>query len=149
MGKVDLEICYACKEFKDRSEYDRAHKQNRKHNGLHLYCKPCTKEKRREFYQKYKETLLAAQRKFAKTAKGRAIKLRYYENEKKNGKRHARAAVYRAVKRGIIKRTGVCRQCGDKKTTHFHHVNGYDRVNQLNVIEICMACHGVEHRTQG
>jgi len=62
-------------------------------------------------------------------------------------KRAAKTAVQLAVREGsllaINKRT--CTECG-KQATDYHHPNGYDRENHLNVIPLCHACHMKIHR---
>jgi hypothetical protein len=52
----------------------------------------------------------------------------------------------RAVYNGTIVR-GPCERCGSTEKVEFHHPNGYDRENRLNVIQLCASCHRAEHKS--
>lgn len=63
--------------------------------------------------------------------------------EEKWLRERARAAVRYRVKCGDMPpvRSLECVQCG-KPAKHYHHHHGYDKSHQLDVIPLCLSCHG-------
>lgn len=57
-------------------------------------------------------------------------------------KHQARAGVARAVSRGDIKRL-ACEICSETKNIHAHHE---DYSKPLDVVWLCVSCHGLRHR---
>jgi len=70
-----------------------------------------------------------------------AFTARYHIPET-NMKHNARAAVRRAIKKGILPLVSslTCSNCSNQ-AEHYHHYLGYDKENRLNVIPVCMNCH--------
>jgi hypothetical protein len=51
-------------------------------------------------------------------------------------------AVYKALKKGILKKPDLCSKCGLKKTIHAHHK---DYSKPLDVVWLCNSCHAKIH----
>lgn len=58
----------------------------------------------------------------------------------------ARSAVHRAIKAGKLPcaTSLLCKSCGEP-AKQYHHHNGYDKPNWLEVVPVCTACHAIEH----
>ena len=52
--------------------------------------------------------------------------------------RRARAAVYRAVRRGVLRRPNRCSECGAEGPVQGHHI---DYMRPLEVVWLCRRCH--------
>lgn len=68
----------------------------------------------------------------------------WYQEEFK--KRKARAAVNIAAKNGDMPHisTAKCKKC-NAQAQQYHHFNGYNEEDHLNVEPLCIACHRKEH----
>lgn len=66
---------------------------------------------------------------------------------KQHPHRRANRAIRYAIERGDIPSasTLVCTKCG-APAQHYHHHNGYDLNHWLDVIPLCVPCHGRAHR---
>jgi len=81
-------------------------------------------------------------------------KVRQYERSIKqakgyrNDQRRAQTTVARAVRRSLLPPAWsmVCSICDEAQASHWHHHKGYDRQYWLEVIPVCLDCHGKEHR---
>ena len=77
-------------------------------------------------------------------------------NRNAHGREYIRATrernrVYSAVRRAVISgklppiKTCACKSCG-KPATNYHHHNGYEKENWLDVVPLCGKCHSEEHK---
>lgn len=83
-------------------------------------------------------------RKTVSTKKGREKTNAYKREWAKNNrlKRLAHIAAGNAINRGELIR-GPCQRCGTLNGIHAHHE---DYTKQLDVIWLCVACHGIRHQ---
>lgn len=110
------------------------------------------KEKEREYKNTahYKTMSRSYSKKWQKSEKGReSIRLyaRYRRKlESEKIKNIARDRVKYAVRKKVIPKVNTlpCDKC-NKNANHYHHVNGYDQENWLNVIPLCRQCHIQAH----
>lgn len=60
----------------------------------------------------------------------------------------ARTTVNRAVRRGLLPPAWsmVCDGCQEAQAAEWHHHKGYEREYWLDVIAMCLECHGIQHR---
>lgn len=150
-----MKQCRRCKMFKDNSEFA---SYQRAPDGLQYWCRQCQTDysrtdKRKAAMKAYTQSEQGRlnrrkrQCEFLKTKKGKE-----YRSQK--GKRHtkkdpigqkAKAAVYRAVKQGLLPciSTQKCSRC-DNQAQHYHHWS-YERNHWLDVIPLCFDCHMKEH----
>lgn len=83
------------------------------------------------------------------------VRQRHWQGKKAKGFQNdmtrARTTVNRAVRRGILPPAWsmVCDGCQEAQAAHWHHHQGYERQNWLNVVSLCLDCHGKEHRANG
>jgi len=151
-----LKTCAKCQIEKPIGEF---HKNRATSDGLQKYCKPCRAE--------YAQTPQweAARKRYQNSAKGKKAHKRYQQSEKgvrahrravrkynrkvraeplASGKAHD--AVRRAIKSGKLPHISMCScsQCS-KQAKQYHHTNGYDEANWLNVIPVCIQCHQSLH----
>lgn len=58
--------------------------------------------------------------------------------------KNAHATVGRAIKAGKLAPVNsvLCADCGEKPAEEYHHYNGHKREHWLDVIPLCLACHG-------
>ena len=59
----------------------------------------------------------------------------------------ARANVYNALKKGILKKSEQCDECGATGKLVSHHHLGYEAKYSLFVKWLCTSCHGKKHRS--
>lgn len=84
-----------------------------------------------------------------------AVRQRHWQGKKSKGFQNdltrAHTTVNRAVRRGLLPPAWsmVCDGCDEMQAAHWHHHKGYDRQHWLEVIPLCLDCHGKEHRTNG
>jgi len=167
--RIINKTCRACKQTKPISEF---YKNHRSRGGYFGKCKTChiqyvmtyrQTERGRAVYRK-------ANRKCKQTEKGKSRKKRYRKSDKgrraackyastyrktekgklrrKNQrirnlhKFQAREAVRHAVRGGKLPRADALKcSCGNQ-AKHYHHHNGYDKAHWLDVVPICVPCHG-------
>ena len=149
-----------CKVCSNTKPVNFFYKASNTKDGYRGKCKSCFKKTnkdyrkskkgikwRLDYYQVNKEKIKETRKKYEKTDKYKHIKSKIYNKKLKEGKLYAYCKIQRALKAGHIKRKNVCDSCGKScKKSHFHHVEGYEIINALNVVEICPTCHGKEHR---
>lgn len=128
-----------------RLEYMREwHAENREHESQYA----------RERYQtdeEHRQRVLGWQREWRANNLESA---RQYERERgqkadwTTAQVRARTVVNRTVRRGLLPPAWsmVCDACDEAQAAHWHHHNGYDKEHRLDVIPLCLDCHGVEHR---
>lgn len=131
-----------------RNEYMREwHQANLEHETAY-------KRKRYQSDEGYRRHVLE----WAKAYRARnvdVVRQRHWQGKKARGFRNdltrAHTTVSRAVRRGVLPPAWsmVCDGCQEAQAAHWHHHKGYERQNWLNVISLCLDCHGKEHRTNG
>lgn len=161
-------ICTVCKVEK---LYSCFYKSKKGKNGYGEQCKVCRLAKGREYYKQRPDICLAKHERWAKRNPDKILKNQraYYhrnkekileklkESRKKNG--YANTKAYRqrnrekiechnyvalAVKFGHLFKPDHCEKCKNKCMPHGHH---HDYTKPLEVVWLCRACHGEEHRT--
>lgn len=67
-----------------------------------------------------------------------------------NDMTRAHTTVSRAVRRGILPPVWsmVCDGCQEAQAAHWHHHKGYAREHWLDVVAMCVDCHGEAHRKE-
>jgi hypothetical protein len=86
-----------------------------------------------------------AQRRYQKKHPER-VAARVKETRKRNlPARHARMAVYKAIRAGKLVRPDSCSECGKVTKIHAHHPNYAEK---FNIIWLCQACHMQRHRKE-
>lgn len=123
--------CFSCYR-KQVNEYDREWRKK-------YYAKPENKEKRKAYVRELR--LKPGSR---EKVLDRGIRSYNKDRVKNLEKHHARSALRRAVKAGVIWKPDVCSRCGcNSVKIHGHHHAGYDR--PLDVKWLCPPCHNDEH----
>jgi hypothetical protein len=111
----------------------------------------------KRFHERHRRKRIAEMRRYYKGHAEQAKKRRtrwmkehpaYKADWQKSHPDHCEAwrAVYRAVKSGKLKRPAKCSRCGKKCRPHAHHHRGHDVKHHLDVVWLCIPCHGLEHR---
>ena len=146
---TDGVVCWRCPQCELWIPVDSYYKDHLTANGLKCHCKICHGR------VSYKAADKIKRRRSRRIGMRRARERdpgKYNERERvasKNrikGKKHrARAALNRAVRRGILIRPSVCSQCKRKRKTTAHH-NDYDK--PLEVEWLCYECHGERSWTE-
>jgi hypothetical protein len=114
------------------------------------------------------EVVRKSVRKYQRTARGQVViaqsKLRYRLSEKGRAtnvrgtlayrRRHperyaAREAVYRALRKGVLKRAEGCLRCCQGVKVQAHHHRGYAPEHWLDVVWLCRSCHLTMHQKEG
>jgi hypothetical protein len=147
-------LCASCGESKPLHDF---YKDSRASDGAASSCKVCILAKRAaKVASRTPEQVVsdrATRREYSKqwraTDKGKVWAQEYAKanppHAKDKARRNARAAVARAVRRGLQLPT-VCESCETMTKLQAHHHNGYDKAHQLDVVWLCVSCHGKEHR---
>lgn len=135
-------VCIACGDSKPLSEF---HKGNG-NDGLRFACKACTNAQNRGIYYENRDAHLEAKRRYREQNPDnrRATLKKHTENHLMQ--RRAHYAVNRAIANGKLLPACecACAHCGVQAET-LHHWS-YEREHWLDVIPLCRACHGKEHR---
>lgn len=160
---MESKECTGCHIVKSLSEYSLIKRSGK----LYTKCKQCVREQRKkwkeknpDYHKKWRDenrervrtyyhtpNVVAQREKYQKSPDGRlkrylAKKARYHlpENEMKH---NARAAIRRAIKKGILPKvnTLMCSNCKVNQAEHYHHHNGYDKEHRIDVIPVCQKCH--------
>lgn len=163
--------CCKCKETKPISEF---HKNKHCTKDGHVNdCKVCAYKKIRKYIltEKGKIVNREAKRRYKKSKKGKATQYRYQQTEKikvarrrykqsvkgkTNYKQYyschpercrARIAIKQAITAGKLSRpdTRLCHYC-PKLAQQYHHWHGYEPEHKLDVVPVCIKCHGLESR---
>lgn len=168
-----MKRCGKCRETKPTASF---HRNRSKHDGYHDWCKPCAKERLRQYKQTEKGQ--AAVARYETSIKGRKTKRRYSQSgpaieairkyqQSARGKaacarsdrrkrlrhpeaRNAQDAVYRAVKRGDLPKPATCDDCGSRAIMRDGRsgiqAHHNDYSNPLEVSWLCCQCHADVHR---
>lgn len=164
-----MKTCSKCLAEKELTEF---HRNPDGADGYASRCKDCFRVWRKTYLSSdvgkaVKAAYLASdsgvaairkgRRKYDKTEKGKASRLRYAtsENRKRDTRndraRHpdkirARMLVRQQVKRGrwLPAASLLCAECGHQ-AAEYHHHNGYSFEHRLDVIPLCSKCHSLAH----
>ncbi len=133
-----MKTCYSCKKKKKKINFS---KDNSKKDKLCIYCKICKNEKnretRRKSYKKNREKILCKKKIYYEEKKEIIIQKKHERRLKDNHlKSRANDAVYRAIKKGKIKRK-PCIICGNPNSDAHHK----DYNKKLDVIWLCRTHH--------
>lgn len=120
-----MKICGHCKRNKSTPEFST---NSRYKDGLHNWCRECSREYRRE-YEKTHPRPYSVRKK------------EYYLGNKDHLK--ARRRVNHLVERGLLPKvhTMTCVDCGGK-AAHYDHYKGYEMENWESVQPVCVRCSG-------
>lgn len=142
-----FKYCSRCRTEKSHSEF---RPRPGRGDGLQTYCNKCVREYKRVYKQRNQERVTRLNREYI--AKNRS-RLNMLTRESMN--RHpvavsARSAISSAVTKGKFPPawTMVCEHCQEAQASHWHHHKGYESEYKLDVIALCVECHGKEHRVQ-
>lgn len=122
-------VCSCCGQELPVTEFYKQRNKNGKIQYKHQ-CKKCYNEMRKTDEARKKNN---------------EASLRHYYRNKERRQKTAHRAVSRALANGKLVRPTTCSRCGCECLPFAHHVNGYDKENELNIIWLCPACHGEEH----
>lgn len=98
--------------------------------------------------EEYRRKVLAWQKQYRLRSDAQR---RHWINKKAKGFQNdmtrAHTTVSRAVRRGILPPAWsmVCDGCDEAQAAHWHHHKGYNRQSWLDIIPLCLDCHGKEH----
>jgi 5-methylcytosine-specific restriction endonuclease McrA len=136
--------CPTCKLNKPRAEFARCRREK---DGLQWRCKPCHRDAVRSSSKKHNDRYVAYQRAYKKRryARERAEVSRRKLCEK--GALRAHAAVYRALRSGLLLKPDSCSMCGAVAALHGHH-HSYETEHLLDVQWLCRRCHGAVHAAE-
>ena len=140
-------ICPSCGEGKDLLAG--FHKDCTRPDGATIYCKRCRNKAQLLYVENNKDAQKERLSKWRKTENGRQSQL--VRNKRYNKKyperyRAERFIVYCISKGALLPaRTKKCEHCG-KQAQHYHHWNGYEPINYLEIIPLCMPCHRMAHK---
>lgn len=106
------------------------------------------RERRRRYVLQNKEKVLEAFRKWAHSEAGKTYSVKYRKDHREMCNAHR--AVSFAILIGILPpvKTQTCDHCG-KPAVHYHHNLGYDFEHWLDVLPLCIKCHGLTRRKEG
>lgn len=150
-------ICNQCNEAKEINEFPKCTKEK---DGYSYTCKTCTntaKQQRRkldpdrfkEYNQKWEEThkeqIRETKKKWWQRNPKKASEYHNRMKSKYPEKFEARQAVAHAVQSRKLPPAKVfnCVYCMDNKASEYHHYNGYEKKNWLDVKPVCRSCHEV------
>ena len=157
-----MKRCFKCKVVKPYSEFYKHPKMADGHLGK---CKGCAKidvsknrKVRADYYLDYDRNRPNAKvRSEHSSARNKSkyhsdedfrrsvLKSREKWLERNPQKRKAQVYLGNAVRDGRIFKPSICSHCGQEKRIQGHHWS-YDREHWLDVVWLCAACHGEEHR---
>ncbi len=134
-----LKECSKCKKAKPLSEFSQ-YKTGRDAGKTYSVCCACKAAYSRAYHRAHRENILKKQSEYGKQ--------RHRQKRSTADKIRGRAAVNLAVSRGALPPawTMVCEHCQEAQAAHWHHHRGYARENWLDVVSLCLDCHGKEHR---
>ncbi len=129
---TETRLCPCCTEIKYLSDF---HKDATRKDGVTSHCKECRKpagKKKRNGYKNMNNRQMEASKRYiAKYPK----------------KRLAIAFIRRLITKGVIlpASSKKCIHCR-KQAQHYHHWNGCEPINYLEIVPLCMPCHKAEHK---
>lgn len=142
-----FKLCGRCRIHKPRDHFW----FSKFHQAYYSYCKACYKARRRtrtaeesERGKDYRARNLEKERLRKRLTQKRDAALKKAKNPERV---RARDILRKAVRRGKVEKPSRCSSCARElpaRQIHGHHHNGY--ANPFDVVWLCMACHGLEHR---
>jgi len=148
-----MKTCRVCK-----MEFNIAmfHKNTKSKDGHTTFCKSCISKKNKQYKNKNIDKIREARIEFRDSGRQAESSRKYRKNNrdklrianriyKLNNKHkdHARSIFYMAVSSGKIIRPSTCSKCGSDSEIEGHHE---DYNKPLDVMWLCIPCHGKEHR---
>lgn len=154
--------CFKCGELKCLTLY---YKHAQMADGHLNKCKECTKKDVREYRVENLDKVMAYDRnrpnkderresnnkrnlskyKNCEEYRVRVLQSRSEHSKRNPHKKYAANAVNNAIRDGKITRPDTCTHCGDKGIPIEGHHWSYLEENWLDVIWLCIPCHGKEH----
>lgn len=133
--------CSMCKVFKSPNEYQRTAYG---HDGMTAHCKSCASKRKRVYYIKNRDFVLAASKANASTAHGieSGNRAKTAWIERNPSKTSAHRAVAYAIRTGLLAKQ-PCEKCGSSIQVHAHHD---DYSQKLQVRWLCPVHHVERHR---
>jgi len=137
---METKQCSKCKEVKGLSEFCKD-KYNK--DGLCCQCRKCRLIARNR-YRSTQQGKITEKKYRLREGHKRAQQNRYVRDFHK---RQACNAVNQAVRNNKLKKISLC-TCTicNGQAEEYHHYNGYDIDNRLNVIPLCNKCHRILHQ---
>ncbi len=139
-----MKTCTICGQEKTLSEFYRDNGAHRSKCGRKAACKDCQKKQ----FKIYSQSLAGRTklRAYSKTDKSKARQERYGVRHPE--RRKAKGAVCTAIAAGRLQRpdTLPCHYCPEQ-ANQYHHHQGYEQGQRLNVVPTCQQCHTKQHTT--
>lgn len=154
LGAPALKTCSKCKESKPLSQFN---KLKTAADGLNTRCKECTRAYYRKWYsdeESHRQSVLDAARQYrqenADDVRAMWRRLQAIRPSNRSEKSRAGNAVADAVRYEKFPPawTMVCDHCQEALAAHWHHHKGYSGEHKLDVIALCLDCHGYVHRKE-
>lgn len=127
-------------------------KNRARHDGVNVYCRPCSNEIARQQYPSKREHFRRIHRTYREQNKEKVK-----DQERKTGDQWRRAnldkaAIYqqvnRALKRGVITKSKNCEGCFAQLPPHMIHGHHRDYSKPLELYWVCHNCHMLTHRLE-
>lgn len=146
-----FKVCTRCLETKPLTKFYKF-KSGPNSGRYRSHCTKCFQETWAQRYAdpgKHQE-LISARQQWRAENKDRVKQIKKATEMRHPERNSARRAVRYQVSRGTFPPawTMVCERCKEAQAAHWHHHNGYDKANRLNVIAVCVDCHTEEHRVE-
>jgi len=142
-----LKVCTKCGQSKPLTEY-----RTTKYGKPNSWCNDCHRAANRASYLKHRAQRLQAAHEYRESNVD-AVREKWRESGRRKNytspESRARNAVNDAIRQGKLPPAWsmVCDQCDEAQAAHWHHHNGYERAHWLDIVPLCLDCHGKEHRS--
>lgn len=135
----ETQKCFKCDLIKNLSDFYKHKGMTNGHLGI---CKDCVKERQR-IRAKTDKGKESEKKRNSKPERIKRIGITS-KNWRKNNpeKEKAYSKLWNEIKRGRIQRKTICEECGSNNKIHAHHE---DYSKPLDVIWLCVPCHGKRH----
>jgi hypothetical protein len=139
---IILKRCPRCKQAKSITDFSVSLHNTCKYKRQ-TYCKICQREIKIAYMASDKGR--AYKQYYVRSGKKKIVIDRYLE--KNRSKHYARTSVNHAIRDKKLPHPEKCRcaKCGNP-AKEYHHHNGYEKANVLNVIPVCRDCHYIIHK---
>lgn len=140
--------CKQCRK-EPAKKYRQEHKEDIRNYHIEYNKKNKTHivERAKIYYKNHFIEILRKNKVYRNTQKGKTVdkEISKRQYEKYPEKIQARNSVHHAVRTGKLPnvKTLKCSICKEKQAEHYHHHKGYSYENRLNVIPVCIKCHGI------
>lgn len=137
--KEESQKCFKCEEIKPLSEFYVHPQMSNGHLGI---CKKCVKDRQRvrSKTQNGKDSEKKRNKKPERAKKIAERSKKWREDNPEKALAHSR--LWHAIQDGKIVRKTKCEECGSTEKIHAHHE---DYSKALDVIWLCVPCHGKRH----